>query len=174
MKRPNSKAKGSEFERVVCRQLSLWLSRGLRDDLFWRSAASGARATVRFRKGFSNRTQTGDISAIDPQGSRLTDRFMVECKFYRDLNLKGLFDKDKKEGFSSFWDKCQQDAEKASKLPMLVAKQNQARALVGLNLNGWLVFFPNGEEECIAKFPQHDLQIVGLDVFLMRARRPSI
>ena len=36
--------KGSEFEREMCKCLSLWWTDSKRDDVFWRSAQSGGRA----------------------------------------------------------------------------------------------------------------------------------
>jgi len=40
-------AKGGEFERDISRFLSRWWTYGERDDVFWRTSASGARATTR-------------------------------------------------------------------------------------------------------------------------------
>ena len=45
------KQKGGEYERTVCKKLSLWVSNGTRDDIFWRSAMSGGRATLQRKKG---------------------------------------------------------------------------------------------------------------------------
>src|SRR5687767_11847864 len=88
----NSKAKGSQFERVVCKQLSLWVSGGKQQDCFWRSAMSGGRATVRNKSaaGRVRRTvvrQGGDIASVAPEGHALTDKFYVECKNYKQLAL---------------------------------------------------------------------------------------
>src|SRR5215216_6431446 len=41
--------KGPQWEREVCRALSLWVTNGERVDVFWRSAMSGGRATVHNR-----------------------------------------------------------------------------------------------------------------------------
>jgi len=40
-------AKGSSFEREICTILSKWWTNNERDDVFWRTAGSGARATTR-------------------------------------------------------------------------------------------------------------------------------
>src|ERR1035437_240331 len=77
-----SKGKGSSFERVVCSKLSLWMSRGMRSDYFWRASMSGGRATLRFKKGLIVRSQHGDIAAVQPEGDPLTRRFFIECKAY--------------------------------------------------------------------------------------------
>lgn len=72
--------KGSPFEREICRKLSTWWSEGTRDDIFWRSAASGGRATVRSKLGKSTFGQYGDITAVDPIGQPLTRAICIECK----------------------------------------------------------------------------------------------
>ncbi len=71
---------GSAFEREICVLLSRWWTNDQRDDIFWRSAGSGARATVRGRKGKSTAHQHGDIACTDPIGSPLTDLFAIELK----------------------------------------------------------------------------------------------
>jgi hypothetical protein len=44
-------AKGSSFEREIAKLLSLWWSEGMRDDVFYRSHASGGRFTMRRKSG---------------------------------------------------------------------------------------------------------------------------
>jgi hypothetical protein len=73
-----SKNKGSNFERKICRQLSLWWAG--RDDIFWRTAGSGARATVRAKRKCSTANSAGDICALDHGGKPFTDHFLVELK----------------------------------------------------------------------------------------------
>jgi len=46
MRKGGGKAKGASFERDICRRLSLWVSAGKQEDVFWRSAMSGGRSTV--------------------------------------------------------------------------------------------------------------------------------
>lgn len=83
------KGKGSGFERDVCKQLSLWWT-GTRDDVFWRSASSGGRATQRHSKNQSTFGQHGDISATDPIGIPLIRMMVVEIK--RGYNGKTMMD----------------------------------------------------------------------------------
>lgn len=75
-----SSGKGSSYEREICRQLSLWWSGGSRDDIFWRSSGSGARAKVRGRAGRATAGQHGDVAATDPIGAGFIDVFTVEIK----------------------------------------------------------------------------------------------
>ena len=73
-------AKGGHFERDVCKRLSLWWSYGERDDLLWRTAGSGARATVRSRKNQQTANHHGDICATDPDAQPLVGAFCFEIK----------------------------------------------------------------------------------------------
>ncbi len=96
MKAGAGKAKGAEFEREICRRLSLWLSRGRSDDLFWRSAMSGGRATIGKRTGKERKAQAGDITALGgtsiaaQRASWLTNRVVIECKFLADYQFQRL------------------------------------------------------------------------------------
>src|SRR5258708_22112886 len=80
-------AKGAEFERLVCKGFSRWMSPA-RDDLFWRTSLSGGRATLAKKGGRMNKSQMGDICSVDTEGQWLIDNFLIECKFYRDLNIE--------------------------------------------------------------------------------------
>ena len=72
--------KGSEFERSICKQLSLWWTDGKRDDIFWRSSQSGGRATSRAKKGKKTAGQEGDICATHRSGDPLVRLFSIELK----------------------------------------------------------------------------------------------
>ncbi len=73
-------SKGSQFERHVCKQLSMWWSGGERDDIFWRSSQSGGRATQRAKSGKSTYGSYGDIASVDPVGEPLLKLFTIELK----------------------------------------------------------------------------------------------
>lgn len=79
--------KGGTFERDTCRLLSEWWTGGLRDDIFWRSSTSGARATVRTKKGKTTFGSYGDITALDPIGQPLMRQITFELK--RGYNKQG-------------------------------------------------------------------------------------
>lgn len=128
MKRGGGKSKGSQFERDICKQLSLWITAGKREDCLWRSAMSGGRATVSKRKGIDVR-QTGDICAVSPEGHALTDYFFIECKHYKNLAIDSFFIT---QGgiLHKFWDECRKKARNHDLNPMLIAKQNNKPAIV--------------------------------------------
>ena len=72
--------KGSQYERDVCRQLSLWWTGGKNDSVFWRTSQSGGRATQRAKSGRKTFGQYGDIAAVDPIGLPLVKLFTIELK----------------------------------------------------------------------------------------------
>lgn len=74
------KSKGSAFEREICKKLSLWWTKGERDDIFWRTSGSGARAKTRSKKHQKTFGQYGDIQATDPIGQPLIDLCSIELK----------------------------------------------------------------------------------------------
>jgi hypothetical protein len=73
-------AKGSSFEREITKKLSLWYTDGKRDDIFYRTAGSGARATTRFKSGKATENSAGDIGYLDAIGKPFCDYFMLELK----------------------------------------------------------------------------------------------
>jgi hypothetical protein len=128
MKSGGGKQKGSSFEREICKKLSLWVSYGKSDDLFWRSAMSGGRATVRTRKGQKTSSGHGDITAVTPEGNILTDTFIVECKYYKDLEWSAFI---YGKGFIwSTWNKLVEDCNNFSRDPFLILKQNTKPVIV--------------------------------------------
>lgn len=86
-------SKGGAYEREVVKLLSLWWTRGERDDVFWRTSGSGARATVRKRKGRDTFGQQGDVQAIDPIGQTFLQLHTIEIKRgYKDATPADFFD----------------------------------------------------------------------------------
>lgn len=124
------KGKGSNFEREICRALSKWVSGGKEEDCFWRSAMSGGRATRGKQKsggkGFDN--CAGDITCTGAAGLQLTKHFVVECKFYTDLEIhRFLFDNEPAkwlEWFNKLLGECGE-----CRQPLLIAKQNHQQPL---------------------------------------------
>lgn len=160
----NPKAKGAGFERSVCQRLSLWVSGMAREDVFWRSAMSGGRATVRRRlnRGPQHTAHAGDITATHELGHELLNHFLIECKFYKDLKLElivfgslGLLDR--------IWEVPVKQAMEHSRMPMVVAKQNMKDELVFLTREGraWLRpgFKSPDALPVQAVFPQHGIHV---------------
>jgi len=118
------KQKGGEYERQVCKLLSLWVSGGQHVDLYWRSAMSGGRAT---RANGAVR-QSGDITAVAPEGHVLTDHCFIECKHHRDLGLRQLL--LGRGPLAQFWLQARRQAALYGRKTVLIAKQNLFPALV--------------------------------------------
>ena len=73
-------AKGGEWERDASKLLSLWWTEGERDDVIWRTAGSGARATVRRKVGKGTANACGDLCYTDEVAKPLFDFMLIECK----------------------------------------------------------------------------------------------
>lgn len=132
MKPGGGKQKGSGFEREICKRLSLWVSDGVHDDLFWRSAMSGGRATVRFKKGVDTSSGQGDITAVTTEGNQLTDYSTIECKHYKSIGLDAhVYGQGPLAGI---WNKLQNETPK-NKKPILIFKENRRPILIGLSFN---------------------------------------
>lgn len=131
MRAGGGKQKGAQFERDVCGFLSEWVTAGKRDDIFWRSAMSGGRATVRHAKGKTTASQAGDISAVSHEGHAFLRRFIVECKFVRDLSIQSAL--LKRAGLLyQYWQTLEKEAAKHNRRPLLIAKENGSDKLAFL------------------------------------------
>lgn len=127
MRKGGGKNKGSEFERKIAKKLSLWWTEGNRDDIFWLTSGSGARATVRAKKNIKTKYQYGDISFTDPLGKSLIDYFLIELKTgYPDLGIMLLIDgKQKSPVLVKWWNKAKEEKEFGKrKAVLLVIKRD--------------------------------------------------
>jgi len=112
----NLSQKGPNFERSFCKSLSLWVSEGKDENIFWRSVGSGGRAT---RKQLS--VHLGDVACFPEKvtvGQWFLDLFVVELK-NRNLSMGEVF----KKPFEWFFDtgrKCQ--LSDANLLPLIIMK----------------------------------------------------
>lgn len=168
MRKGGGKSKGASFERLVCKELSLWLSQGDQEDVLWRSAMSGGRSTVAHAKGKRMAAQAGDISSVHILGHLFIEKFFVECKNYSDLQLIGIF--TDKGHLVKFWAEAKAQALRYKKLPMLVAKQNQYPTVVCLSREALGAL--NLKFECTLTAPKINLYVVKFDRFLKTALRP--
>jgi hypothetical protein len=129
MKTGGGHSKGAAFERLCCKRLSLFVTKGQRDDVFWRSSMSGGRATLQLRQEIVNLAQSGDMTAIARQGYDLCERCLFEFKFYRDLDIAEALLKG--TGLlAKFWRATVAAAQRYNKIPILIAKQNRLPAII--------------------------------------------
>jgi hypothetical protein len=170
------KSKGGQFERDICRALSLWVTRGKRDDIYWRSAMSGGRATVGLRSGKKRKAQAGDISYVDKKGKPLLDVFVIDCKFRQPKHVRFdvLLTKAAYAGtVLEYWDKIRGEARKFNKRPMLIIKQNNAPTFVFVYLDDSI----GGQRtklfnRAIAYLPRRNVIIYELEDLLRYGRPP--
>jgi len=120
-------AKGAAWEREVSKKLSLWFTNNSRDDIFWRSSGSGARATVRAKKNIKSKNQYGDISFTDPIGELFVNYFLIELKRgYSDLGIMLLVDGRQKDPvLIKWWLKAEEEKKFGDrKAVMLIIKRD--------------------------------------------------
>jgi len=167
MRKGGGKQKGAAFEREVCVILSKWITCSKSEDVFWRSAMSGGRATVAHAKGTRLASQAGDISCISPMGNRFISTFAVECKFYAKLDYEGLL--TGKGKLLNFWAEINRQAARYQKLPFLVCRQNRMHPHVCLDKAGMRKLGLHDIRTTLISTP-HDLYILDLTKFVKICR----
>lgn len=161
--------KGSAFEREICTRLSRWWTDGRRDDVFWRSSGSGARATTRAKFGRRTANQHGDVAAVDPIGSPLTDLFTIEIKRgYSDATTHELL--DRREGaaellYERWIENALRDCRAAGAAGwLLIAKRDRHEPLIWMEVGTRSLF-----DEV-----DTDLRIPPCATMTVRLRKPKI
>lgn len=138
MKKGAGKQKGGEFERYISKILSLWWTQDLdkpRDDIFWRTAGSGARATNRTKQKKKTAYEYGDITFIDPVGKPLIDTFLIECKkgYTKEVDILDLFH-NKNSILFTWWSKALSEMEDAGrKNCILILGRNRKSEICFIN-----------------------------------------
>lgn len=135
--------KGSSFERMVCKELSLWWTGGVRDDVFWRTSGSGARATNRAKTGRETAGAYGDITNTDAVGAPLLSLFCFELKRgYGKWCVLDMIDQRKKKEcskpclFVQFWRQARASSEQAkARYPILIFKRDQRQASIAFPMS---------------------------------------
>lgn len=95
--------KGGNYERELCKEFSLWWTHGKNDDVFWRTAGSGGRATGRTKRGQKTHGSYGDIAAVNPIGAPLIDLLTIEVKRgYPHYHIGDMLDYSQKAGRQRF------------------------------------------------------------------------
>lgn len=127
-------AKGSSFERDICKTFSRWWTKGEREDVFWRTAGSGARATVRTKQGKTTSNSYGDMMALDPIGQPFIGKVVVEMKRgYNKASLQDFIDrgaKSKPLPYEEFVAKLNKECDDSGrKYWMLVVQRDRRKKL---------------------------------------------
>ena len=135
--------KGQEFERQICKQFSLWISEGKRDDVFWRTSGSGARSTSRMKKQISTENSAGDIGYIDSIGKPFIDKFLVEIKrgYSSEIELLGSIDGKKEPLLLKWFNKAEEERKNAGRdFTLLITKRNHKSSCIWFN-KATIIFF---------------------------------
>jgi hypothetical protein len=166
--------KGPQWERSSCQRLSLWVTNMLREDVFWRTSISGGRATFRSRRVDTNQAvrsrlldnQQGDITAIHPDGQVLLDLFIIECKFWRDMEFAHLVF-GKRGMFLPEWLKLQNSCNRHDRAMLFLAKQNMIGEVACVDKRGRDILMQGLDDpeelQLQAYFP-----VIGCYVYLFR------
>lgn len=146
--------KGPSYEREVAKQLSLWWTKGDRDDLCWRTANSGGRATVRGRKGKRTAGHAGDLGATDAAMLPFFRLVTVEAKrgYTAACSLHNLIDppakeskSDKAQNYPAFLRQTRRAARRAgTPYWMLVHRPDRKNAVVFLPMPAADVLLSSG------------------------------
>ena len=153
-----AKSKGGNFEREVATALSLWWSKGNRDDIFWRTHGSGGRSTMRGKQNKRTEGQYGDISATDISGKLLIKNWCIECKTgYSSSKKSEVLTKDGKKKsvrqitnwcvldvidskqnvsvIEALWKQAYDQAVEANSHPILIFRRPRMSPCIAFNLN---------------------------------------
>ena len=134
--------KGSSFEKEICKQLSLWFSHDEREDLFYRTAGSGARSTSRAKRGKTTANSAGDIGYLDASGKPLMEAITFELKCgYNNTDTTSLIDTApgrKRPQLLEFIEQAVDSAKNAqSKYWAVIHKRNGKQALIHFPMSMW-------------------------------------
>jgi hypothetical protein len=154
-------SKGGAYEREICKLLSSWWTEGVRDDIFWRSAGSGGRATQRSKKGTSTYGQYGDIQAVDPIGSPLVQYFTLELKRgYTKTSIGDVVDRLERPApteMEKFFEQAMRSASEAGSVSwLLLTKRNKRDDMLYIPKKAYIELQENGAFE---KTPRTLLQL---------------
>ncbi len=181
--------KGATFEREICRELSLWWTKGEMDDVFWRNRT---RITG---KAYNAQMQEGDIVAVKSIGTIVSDTLCIECKTGYSLKkpvikktksqrvgikervknipwdlldmLDGQMYKLENATIIKFWEQTKKAAELAEKIPVLIFKRDFHVPVIVVN-DDFLALFPLEINEKIKAFDilGDNLSFYRLETFL--------
>jgi len=106
--------KGASFERKIAVELSLWWTNGANEDVFWRTAGSGGRATVRGKSNKLTRYSSGDITFTHEDGVPFIDYFLIELKrgYSQVWDILTFIDSNKEQTIVQWVEKAKQEVKR--------------------------------------------------------------
>lgn len=181
--------KGQNFEREICKLLSIWWTSGIKDDIFWRTPGSGAKATNRAKKGLTTHDSYGDVMAMHVFGKPLTNKFVISIKRgyttkkpggknLRCLDLTDLLDKPDNLKTNpllvDWWQELEADIRKSrrDKNGIIIARRDRRNAIIIMPRKIFTdieakkpCIFPMYNSGCWLQYRNLDLQIMQLNDF---------
>lgn len=175
--------KGAAFERTLAVLLSMWITDDERDDILWRTAMSGGRATIGRRDGKARDAQAGDLGAVDSEGEWFCNTFLIEAKCYKAFK----WDRDIYDPWTALPRKAtlrpleialhtiEEAAASNREAPLLFLKGNGQPVVVLTTARG-VQILNGGDEKVIPtiSWPAHDVYGFRLDSFIPRANFQAI
>ena len=127
----NVKKKGNSFERLISKKLSMWWTDEERDDYFYRTHSSGARFTSREKLNKSTVNQEGDICSTHTDSALFSEKIIVECKHYKNIDITSLFGGESRgQNVRNWWIKLNDICTKMDKYPFLITRENRKKDLI--------------------------------------------
>lgn len=166
-----SKQKGNSFENTLARELSMWLTHGERGDVLERSPASGGKATSARNRNVQSAHIAGDLIATVDAGYTLINRFVVEAKHQNEtnININGLVFATSKSGVMAYWIKLLGECTATEKLPMLIFRQNNRPAMMGLCKEGIDLFKLHHHTHAVFKIGEKSMFLLAYSLFIQHA-----
>lgn len=150
--------KGGEFEREVCPQLSLWLSKGKHDDWFWRASQSGGRATQRSKTGRRTIGHYGDIAATCPEAAEFMKFVTIELK--RGYGFKKRGSKKPRAVFSTVYDLLDRMDAKSQVIDQFIDQATKAHQAAGSEF--WAIIHKRDRREAVIYGPRSMFTALGM------------
>lgn len=162
----NGKRIGNAYEREFSGILSFWLTGDPLAEVCWRDIGSGARATVRAKKGLAS-SRTGDIVATDLQYQPFFDRFFIDTKSFKAIELN--FFRKTAPVILGEWIKVRNDAQQHNKVPWMPVKVRQGRG--GSQLLFTTILGQDSNPLCtVMTYPKENLAIYDLQQYLRTSK----
>lgn len=135
---PNGHEKGSEFERLIAKCLSSWLTGGADTRALWRTPGSGGMAHRLSPE--LQRWTGGDIGVLDKDcatACHFVTLFHTELKHYKSLDWHKMLTVERRGFLWETWDKTAALAQLAHRLPLMIVKQNRQHVVAFAPVELW-------------------------------------
>ena len=163
-------AKGSQGERDVAKDLSLWWTHHEREDCIWRTSGSGARFTTRAKAGLHTAGGAGDFTYTDSIAKPLFDLLVIEnkCGYTDSIDPLAMVDSSKADILEIWLKKAYVECTQTHRYyPMLIFKRNRKSrcVMIPFQLFNAIAQYKPPTLPRIVMYPQKTV-IMGFDQFL--------